>query len=125
MFESAKCDTGAKYCDYETVLKNEEAVKEVCRFCADMKIYKKKDGKIDNQKYLTDHIRDFAQPFGNTRDIFLEVYGAKAAYEFEKDAKAKERAKRRQEEYESDDYKREIRKELKRDRLGLIKKPNA
>jgi hypothetical protein len=65
------------YHDFERTFENDEAVKEVCVICNRREIYRKKDGQIDNRKYLRDHIRDFCQPTGSTRGVYLEVYGAK------------------------------------------------
>lgn len=76
MQDDSKCPRN-KYCDFEVVLSNQEAQVEICRFCGKKVIYNKdkETGRIDNQKYLRDHIRHTAQPFGSTRKIFEEIYG--------------------------------------------------
>lgn len=70
----------ANSCKYHTFVQTAdypEAVKEVCTRCGHREIYKKVDGKIDNNKYARDHIADFCQPFGATRKVYLEIYGEK------------------------------------------------
>ena len=64
-----------KYCDFLQILDNHEVVVEICKECGRKIIYNKRDGRIDNAKYLKDHIRQFAQPFGRTRKVFEELYG--------------------------------------------------
>lgn len=67
-----------KWCDFEVILSNEEVQIERCSFCGKKVVYRKHEkGRIDNTKYLRDHIRHTAQPFGKTREIFIKVYGAK------------------------------------------------
>jgi len=48
---------------------------EVCKDCGFKKQYKKIDNRINNQEYLKDHVRDFAQPTGPTAKIFERYYG--------------------------------------------------
>jgi len=33
------------------------------------------DDRIDNRRYLTAHVRDFCQPHGRTKKIYLKLYG--------------------------------------------------
>ena len=67
-----------RYCDFKPIVDNSEAQVEICVQCSKKVIYRKDEtGRIDNAKYLRDHIRDTVQPFGRTRKIFLEIYGDK------------------------------------------------
>lgn len=67
-----------KYCDFEVIVSNGEIQVERCSFCGKkVRYHKDRQGRIDNQKYLRDHIRHTAQPFGATRKIFEEIYGRK------------------------------------------------
>jgi hypothetical protein len=76
MKDDSRCKK-RKYCDFKVELSNDEAQVERCIFCGKKVIYKKESitGRIDNKKYLRDHIRHTAQPFGKTKKIFKEVYG--------------------------------------------------
>jgi hypothetical protein len=65
------------YCDFKILLDNDEAQVERCVRCMRKVIYNKRDGRIDNEKYRKDHIRDFCQPFGVTSKVYEKVYGAK------------------------------------------------
>lgn len=51
---------------------------EDCQNCGKRVIYNKDKvtGRIDNEKYLRDHLRDFLQPRGETRDLYALIYGA-------------------------------------------------
>lgn len=65
-----------KYCQFEIVLDNREIRKEVCTFCGKRVFYNKIEGeRIDNRKYLRDHVRDFCQPHGATAHVYREIYG--------------------------------------------------
>ncbi len=55
---------------------DDNAQYEVCDFCHRRKVYRKVDGRIDNQAYLRDHVRDFCQPYGATAQVYGEIYGA-------------------------------------------------
>lgn len=71
-----------KYCDFKVELENPKVQVEVCIRCGKRVIYHKgKGGRIDNAKYLRDHVRHFAQPTGKTRRVFEEVYGRKVYLE--------------------------------------------
>ena len=70
-----KIDANNHHHDYERIGENEEAIVEVCKECKNKLITKKdKQGRIDNEKYLKEHVRDFAQPEGNTKKIFNKYY---------------------------------------------------
>lgn len=64
-----------KYHKFLVLLSNSEAQVERCELCGHKEIYRKLEGTVDNKKYLKDHIRDTAQPFGSTAKIFEEIYG--------------------------------------------------
>lgn len=105
-FEEGVCKTNALWCDFKPLLDNEDVVKEVCRFCNKYMYYNKVDGRIDNKRYFRAHIRDFCQPYGVTRKIFIDLYGYKAVKDMEAPVKRKEQAKRNMEamDEEFDDY---------------------
>ena len=52
---------------------------QVCKFCKFRAVYTKepKTGRIDNVRYLKDHVRNFAQPGGRTGHIYKRVNGNK------------------------------------------------
>ena len=63
-------------CDFEVVGQYPDAQVEVCGFCRKKVIYRKdKKGGLDNKKYLRDHLRHTAQPYGRTAKIFYKIYG--------------------------------------------------
>lgn len=63
-------------CDFSDVRDMKDAQVEVCVRCGKRVVYKKgNDGRIDNRKYLRDHIRYTIQPFGKTRKLFFRIYG--------------------------------------------------
>lgn len=64
------------------VNEDDHGIMEICIECK-MKIVSKKDprnGRIDNKKYIKNHLRDTAQPFGRTSKVFGKYYGAEAGY---------------------------------------------
>jgi len=88
----AKCGVeSAILCDFTVLLDNDEVVKEVCTFCGKKNYFNKYDGRIDNKRYADAHLRDFLQPQGGTRALYLKIYGTmgiKRAQEYlEKKAK--------------------------------------
>lgn len=93
----ANCKTSARYCSFEVVLDHPEVQIEYCKNCKREVRYNKYQGRIDNKKYLEDHVRDFCQPIGPTEDVYLFVYGEEgykkrakmiAEYEAKNDKKA-------------------------------------
>ena len=48
---------------------------ERCTECGEKKRYRQINGRSDNNQYLKDHIRDFAQPGGATNAVFQKYYG--------------------------------------------------
>jgi hypothetical protein len=65
-------------CRFEKSRDLPDALIEVCVNCGKKVIYNKRDGNVDDAKYLRDHLRDFAQPFGRTAKIFERIYGKAA-----------------------------------------------
>ena len=64
------------YHDYERVSENSDGRVEVCKICRKRLIIKKDNkGRIDNQTYAREHIRDLAQPNGPTAKVFAQLYG--------------------------------------------------
>lgn len=64
------------YCKYKPVTDTAEALVEVCTECKKRLVTRKgKDGRIDNNKWLKEHVADTAQPTGATSQIFKQLYG--------------------------------------------------
>lgn len=48
---------------------------EVCRLCHTRRRWNKGyKERVDNPKYLKDHVRNYAQEFGSTKRVFNKVY---------------------------------------------------
>lgn len=64
------------YHNYQRVSENTQGVVEVCLECKH-RITTKVDanGRIDNKKYLKEHVRDTCQIKGPTAKIFAKYYG--------------------------------------------------
>lgn len=63
--------------NYRTINENLDGRMEMCLFCK-KKLITKKDaqtGRIDNKKYIKEHVLDTAQPEGKTGKIFKKYYG--------------------------------------------------
>ena len=78
--DDSRCRKG-KYHQFEVSRSLEDANIEVCVLCSKKVVYYKEPitGRIDNKKYLADHIRDFCQPRGKTRKVFEKLYGRNRA----------------------------------------------
>lgn len=75
--EGSKCKIqSALLCDWRTVLENDEIIKEECRFCGKKVDYNKRDGRIDNVRYLSYHLRDALQPSGASLPLYIKIYGS-------------------------------------------------
>jgi hypothetical protein len=63
------------YHSYQVVSQNVQGSVEVCTECKH-RITVKVDanGRIDNKKYLKEHVRDTSQPNGKTGKIFKQYY---------------------------------------------------
>src|SRR3990167_7481721 len=64
------------YCDFTSLRDLSDAVIEVCTQCGKKVVYNKIGKRIDNAKYLRDHIRSTIQPYGKTQKLFYKIYGA-------------------------------------------------
>ena len=74
-FDESKCPKET-FCAFGMTFDDASVRKERCRFCHKLVSYKKiEGGRIDNAKYLRDHIRDFCQPHGATARIYEQIYG--------------------------------------------------
>lgn len=117
--KEAKCGIqSAVLCDFTVLLDNEEVVKERCTFCNKLNYFNKFDGRIDNRRYADAHLRDFLQPQGATRELYLKIYGTagiKRAQEYlEKKAKRENKSNTQELlEYARDVYKTNKRLEAK------------
>ena len=63
--------------NYKVVNENSDGRLEVCIECK-KKLSTTKDsktGRVNNRKYLEEHVRDTAQPNGRTSKIFQKVWG--------------------------------------------------
>ena len=62
--------------DYQYVSENVEGLVEICRTCRKRLITRKDHNqRIDNRKYLKEHVRDFCQKTGRTANLFKRFYG--------------------------------------------------
>jgi hypothetical protein len=65
--------------DYQTVSHTKQGMVEVCKECKHRLVTNfGPNGRIDNRKYLSAHVRDTAQPDGITAPIFKRYYGNKS-----------------------------------------------
>jgi predicted RNA-binding Zn-ribbon protein involved in translation (DUF1610 family) len=78
-------------CSFKVIGDYQDAQVEICIHCGKKLIYQreitefavdekgkpiiKRGSRVDNAKYLRDHKRDFVQPHGKTRNLFLKLYG--------------------------------------------------
>ena len=74
VYDESKCRKNF-LCDFQLSRDTPDALIEICRFCSKKVIYGKVGGKIDNKKFLRDHIRATVQPFGKTHKLFEKIYG--------------------------------------------------
>lgn len=63
--------------NYRIINDSKDGRLEICIECKKRLITKKdpRNGRIDNKKYLKEHIADYAQPGGRTGKIFNKLYG--------------------------------------------------
>lgn len=71
----AKCTTSAVLCDFETIVDEPEAIVEICKFCHRKAYFNKYDGNVDKRSYANTHLRDFLQPYGAMKDLYIHIYG--------------------------------------------------
>lgn len=88
-YDDSKCRKNV-YCDFLLSRDLLDALIEVCVNCGKRVVYfKKSRGRINNQKYLRDHIRHTVQPFGKTSKLFMQIYGDRALRSFWERARGK------------------------------------
>lgn len=112
MRNDSKCRKNI-FCDFTLSRDLPDAQVEVCTKCGKKVVYFKdiRTGRIDNKKYLRDHIRDTVQPFGRTRKLFLMIYGENPIKSMQKSMRErKSKAKMRQ---EWEDVRRDLHKRMK------------
>ena len=64
------------YHNYERISENKDGRVEVCKICKKRLVIKKDSkGRMDNEMYAREHIRDVCQPAGVTAKIFKQLYG--------------------------------------------------
>lgn len=112
---NAKCKR-AILCELRTVLDNYDALVEVCHQCNKKVIYGKyfdikwkEDGswykryqdRVDEPKYVQDHLRDTLQPYGRTGKLYRQIYGLKVVKETEALFKGRKSKKQIQDEWET------------------------
>ena len=100
MIDDSKC-TKSILCGFEISRDLPDALVEICKFCGKKVVYNRKNGKIDDKKYLRDHLRDTVQPYGRTHKLFIQIYGTEPLKEVEnwgEKRKMKEKLKRNREE---------------------------
>ena len=107
MIDDSKCRKNI-YCDFEVSRDLPDAQIEICINCGKKVIYNKRDNRVDNKKYLRDHIRHFVQPFGKTKRLFYRLYGSKPMEKFREGLKGKKTKE------EMNQYWEDVRKEATR-----------
>lgn len=85
-WDASKCRK-AKYCAFNVIQDDAGATLEQCSQCGRKVVYRKVNGRIDNRKYLSEHVRDFAQRHGPTSKIFEQIYGKTAIKNLDEEAK--------------------------------------
>lgn len=112
------CKTGAKFCKWRTDFTNKEVLIEHCDFCNRKCVYKIGNGEfVDRSKFIHEHVRDFCQPFGPTKWVFIHVNGKEAFEKFQEMREEKELRKSKIDEYDYR-FKEEVRS-WKRSTFGM------
>ena len=63
---------------FERLREKSDAFIEICVLCGEKVIYRKYEkGRIDNVKYRNDHKRDFIQPYGRDKKLFIKLWVTK------------------------------------------------
>lgn len=73
-YRQSRCRKGG-FCTFDDILNNNEVQKEICTKCGRRVVYLVKGGKVDNQRYLMEHVANFAQSSGKTGKLYKEIYG--------------------------------------------------
>lgn len=100
MNQYRNCKTSALYCDFAVNLDSETVQIETCKFCHRSVRYNKKGGKVDNARYLRDHVRDFCQRTGPTALVYEEIYGRQHVKDRDQAIKEHEERQKRIKDYE-------------------------
>ena len=85
-WDASKCKK-SKFCAFNVIQDDAGATLEQCTYCGRKVSYRKVNGRIDNRKYLSEHVRDFAQRHGPTSKIFEQIYGKTAIKNLDDEAK--------------------------------------
>jgi len=75
-YRQSRCRKGG-YCKFDEILQSQEVQKEICTKCGRRVLYKIKEGRVDNKRYLMEHAVEFAQRTGVTEKLFKEYHGHK------------------------------------------------
>jgi len=74
----------SKLHDYRTILSTHDETVDQCQVCGRLTIWKKFFNKItDEEGYIKSHFKDFLQPEGPTRKLFIENYGIAAFNDYQ------------------------------------------
>lgn len=83
MYEAGKCKVN-KWHGWRRLFHNEEAMGEYCEYCNANVIWKIIDGEAQPvDRFFESHIRDFCQPFGLSRQVFIDCNGYERIRELE------------------------------------------
>jgi len=86
LWQASKCKKN-KFCGFNVIQDDAGAALEQCQFCGRKISYRKVNGRIDNKKYLSEHVRDFCQPSGPTSKVFEQIYGKTQIKNLEEEAR--------------------------------------
>lgn len=74
------------FCSFQVFISNSEAQVEICENCGKkVCYYKDEKGRVDNTKYVRDHIRDYIQPYGKNDNLFRKIYGEQPTHDLEEE----------------------------------------
>lgn len=73
-YRQSRCKKGG-FCTFDEITENKDVQKEICTKCGRRVIYLVKGGRVDNQRYLKEHVANFAQRQGKTAKVYQQVYG--------------------------------------------------
>ena len=72
MSDESKCRK-KELCEFQVSRDLPDAQIEACINCGKKVVYYKKGGRVNNEKYLADHKRDFLQPYGKDTKLFIKI----------------------------------------------------
>lgn len=71
-----KCkENKTRLCHFIPFYEDKKDQAEFCEHCDKKVGYRIVDGRVDNARYLIDHIRDHVQPYGRNHSLFVSIYG--------------------------------------------------